>query len=135
MQTQNYEVGYKRPPRHTQFKPGESGNPNGRPKQKKSLPALLKEILFRRVSINENGKRRKVPYIEALVIKVAHMSVNGDPRARRDLLELIRRHPGAVKHLEPIRMIDDSMSPEEAAKAYAETLRAIPGLIDPDYEE
>ena len=134
MESSDYSVGYGRPPRHTQFKPGQSGNPKGRPKQNKSLPALLKDTLFRRVTINDKGKRRKVPYIEAFLDRLAHMSVNGDPRARHDLLDLIKSYPGAVKHQEPIRIIDDSMSPQEAADAYAATLKAIPGLIDPCHE-
>ncbi len=134
MQSLDSEVGYKRPPKHSQWKPGQSGNPKGRPKRKKSLPVLLKETLFRPVTIKERGKRRKVPYIEALLRAVAQLTLNGDPKARRDLLELIKCHPTAVKHQQPLRTITPGMSNKEAAEIYAETLRAVPGLIEPEFE-
>jgi hypothetical protein len=134
MRNSDYGVGYGRPPHHTRFQPGQSGNPKGRPKQQKSLSAHLKETLFHPVMMTKNGKRYRVPYIRAFMEGLAHMAVDGDPRARRDLLGLIHRHPGAVKHQEPIRIIDDSMSTEEAAAAYAATLTAIAGMVEPDEE-
>ena len=134
MSSSDYPVGYARPPRHRQFKPGQSGNPKGRPKKQKSLAALLKEIMFRPVTIKENGTRRKVPFVEAFLSGLVHLAVNGDPRARRDLLKLFERHPGVVKHQQPLRVIEDGMTPREAAKIYAATLKAIPGLTYPEHE-
>jgi len=37
----HYEVGYGKPPRHTRFEPGVSGNPHGRPKDAKNLSTLV----------------------------------------------------------------------------------------------
>ena len=130
----DYPVGYKRPPRHSQFKPGQSGNPKGRPRKQKSLATCLKEELYRVVKVTVNGKQRQMPLIEALVNKLVHLAVAGDARARRDLIGLTKCHPGAVRHQAPLRIIDETMSPQEAAAAYAETLRAIPGLIDSGLE-
>jgi hypothetical protein len=50
-------VGYGRPPRSTRFKPGQSGNPKGRPKGVQSLGAILDKALAARVSVQENGRR------------------------------------------------------------------------------
>jgi hypothetical protein len=75
-----------------------------------------------------------MPLIEAVVTNIAHRAVNGDARARRDLLELLKRYPGTVQHQAPPPIINDTMSLEEAAEAYAQTLRYIPGVIEPDYE-
>ena len=44
-ETQDYEVGYRRPPRHSRFKPGQSGNPRGRPNRSKNINTLMQEEL------------------------------------------------------------------------------------------
>ena len=76
-----------------------------------------------------------MPLIEAVVTTVTHKAINGDPRARRDLLELLKRYPGTVQYQAPPPIINESMSPQAATEAYAQTLRYIPGVVDPDYEE
>jgi hypothetical protein len=56
----DYEVGYGKPPRHTRFKPGRSGNPRGRPSGSKNLSTLLNEALNEPVIVAENGGQRKI---------------------------------------------------------------------------
>src|SRR5258705_13771639 len=56
----DYEVGYGKPPLHTRFKRGQSGNPRGRPPGAKNLSTLLNEALNELVVINENGGGRKI---------------------------------------------------------------------------
>ena len=56
----DYEVGYKKPPVHTRFQKGQSGNPRGRPRGSKNLSTLLIEALDKLVVVTENGKRRKI---------------------------------------------------------------------------
>jgi hypothetical protein len=73
-----------------------------------------------------------MPRIQVLLEGLSHLSANGDPKARRDLFALIKRHPGATKHQEPLRIITPDMSPQEASKLYAATLTAIDGLVEPD---
>lgn len=41
----SYTVGYGRPPKETQFVPGKSGNPKGRPKDHQSALRLLRELI------------------------------------------------------------------------------------------
>ena len=76
-----YEVGYGRPPKHARFKTGQSGNPNGRPKESRSLGAQIDKELDQTIDIQEAGRRKKlkkqVVFIKALVNK----AVKGDLRA------------------------------------------------------
>ena len=55
-----YAVGYRKPPRHTRFQPGVSGNPRGRPKAAKNLSTLVHEALNELVVVTENGRRCKL---------------------------------------------------------------------------
>lgn len=50
--TDDYEVGFGKPPKHTQFEKGRSGNPKGRPKGSKNIPMLVREIFDEKVLVN-----------------------------------------------------------------------------------
>lgn len=63
----DYEVGYKKPPRHSQFQPGQSGNPGGRPKGSGSLSALVEKLGSQKVSVTENGVKKIMSKFEVLV--------------------------------------------------------------------
>jgi Family of unknown function (DUF5681)/Histidine kinase-, DNA gyrase B-, and HSP90-like ATPase len=59
-------VGYGKPPRHTRFKKGQSGNLKGRPKGSQNLTTLLSEALNERVIVTENGGRRRITMRQAI---------------------------------------------------------------------
>jgi len=93
-----YEVGYGKPPAQTQFRPGQSGNPGGRPKgARNKLPALneerLKNIIleeaYRAIRINDGDRQIKVPMAQAIVRAVAVNAVKGQQRAQRLFTELL----------------------------------------------
>jgi hypothetical protein len=54
-------VGYRRPPRHSRFQRGQSGNPRGRQKGVKSLPDIVRKIVGQKVTVTENGRGRRIP--------------------------------------------------------------------------
>jgi hypothetical protein len=85
-----YEIGYGKPPRASQFKPGESGNPRGRPRGSKNFSVLLEEELKQRVTINENGRRRRITKLAAIAKHMVNKSLSGDPRLLQALLNEIR---------------------------------------------
>jgi hypothetical protein len=87
------KVGYRRPPVHTRFKPGQSGNPRGRPKGAKNIDVLCRSLLSRKVTIQENGGRRKVTAVEAIVLATIQRAVRGDNRAAKIVLDLQQRMP------------------------------------------
>jgi hypothetical protein len=80
----DYAVGYGKPPGHTRFGKGRSGNPKGRPSGAKNLTTLFHEALNETVIVAENGGRRKISKRQAIVNKAA----KGDWRAAKLLLEL-----------------------------------------------
>jgi hypothetical protein len=72
------EVGYGKPPRRHQFKPGQSGNPKGRKKGVKNEVTILQELLQHKVALNERGKTRKIILLEAILRKVAEDCLRGN---------------------------------------------------------
>ena len=86
-------VGYGKPPRHSRFRKGQSGNPKGRPKGAKSLSAALSRELSTRMTVKENGKPRKVSKLEALAKRLVTDALNGNPRALAELLKQLNAMP------------------------------------------
>ena len=86
----DYEVGYGKPPRHTRFGKGQSGNPRGRPPGAKSFTTLLDEALNERVLVAENGGRRKVSKRQAIVTQLVNRAATADFRAMKMLLDFAR---------------------------------------------
>jgi hypothetical protein len=126
-------VGYKNPPKHTRWKKGQSGNPRGPKKRPKSTQELARLAIYRTVTIIRDGKRERVTRLEAFLERLIEDAITGQPTARRLLLDYLRSDPGLVRPQRVLRMIDETMTAQEAADAYAETLRAHSGglgLID-----
>jgi hypothetical protein len=93
----NGSVGYRRPPTETRFKPGQSGNPSGRPKGKRSVGAILHDVMNRNISVTENGKTRKVSAIEAMLHRLRSDALRGDKAAVKQLLPLYERYADAAE--------------------------------------
>ena len=77
----DYQVGHGRPPKETRWKKGQSGNPKGRPKSKKTGPLDIRNILNEPVEVIENGKVRYIPKYETMMKTTAQKAVKGDVRA------------------------------------------------------
>jgi len=86
----DYEVGYGKPPRHTRFKKGQSGNPRGRCAGSKNLSGLLSEALNELVVVAENGGRRKISKRQAIIKQLVNRSAKGDWRAAKILLDILQ---------------------------------------------
>ena len=86
----DYAVGYGRPPEHTRFKPGRSGNPKGRPKRHRNLRTIVEDILNERMRIRVGERTRDVPQVEALVRTILNRALKDDLRAFNALMALIR---------------------------------------------
>jgi Family of unknown function (DUF5681) len=85
-------VGFRRPPKATQFKAGKSGNPRGRPKGSRSVSAVLGDVIRQKIAVTENGKTRRIPALEVMLRRLANDAMRNDPRALKFLLSLVDRN-------------------------------------------
>jgi hypothetical protein len=76
-----YQVGYGKPPIRNRYKPGQSGNYNGRPKGQKSEESILRQLLSRKVSIREGGRLRKISLLEAVWHRIVQDALGGNLKA------------------------------------------------------
>jgi Family of unknown function (DUF5681) len=83
-------IGYGNPPSHTQFKPGQSGNPRGRPKGTLNFATDLKRTLETPITLNDGGKTKRVSTQKGLFLRTREKALKGDSRALELLLELAR---------------------------------------------
>jgi hypothetical protein len=82
-------VGYRRPPSHTRFRPGHSGNPTGRPKRKPTFRAALLEELAATMPGKE--PQRASSKLQALVKTLVDTAIAGDARAQSLLIGALAR--------------------------------------------
>ncbi len=76
-----YDVGYGKPPLHTRFRKGQSGNPKGRGKGTRNFATIFMEAMSQSVTINENGKRKKISKLAAAVTQLANDAARGDKKS------------------------------------------------------
>jgi Family of unknown function (DUF5681) len=87
-------VGYKRPPQHGRFKPGQSGNPRGRQKGLRNLATDVKRMLQEPIKVTVGGKERRLSSQEAALKRLREMALKGDARALDRMLALAQWHNG-----------------------------------------
>lgn len=96
---EDYEVGYGRPPRHSRFKPGQSGNPGGRPKGAKTrkskrwdeqLQKLILQEAYREVVVRENGRDVRMSVVQATVRSQGIQAAKGNVRSAKLFLEAVQ---------------------------------------------
>jgi len=84
----DYDVGYGKPPMHTRFKLGQTGNPQGRPKGSKNLKTDLLEELAETMRITEGGRERRISKQRALIKAQVARGIKGNDRAAAKILDL-----------------------------------------------
>jgi hypothetical protein len=120
------ESGYCRPPEHSKWKAGRSGNPSGKRKGTKNWATILADVLEEPVSLSKNGESRKITALEGLVRVQRDAGLKGNLKSTAWLVKA-RTAPSIQAELEelvyPSREEVMSMTPEEAQKAYRKLIR------------
>ena len=73
-------VGYGRPPARTQFKPGQSGNPQGRRKGQRNAHTILEDTLNQRITIREGDRTRSLTKLDGVFLTMVAGALKGTPR-------------------------------------------------------
>lgn len=112
-EARNYEVGYGKPPTHSRFKKGTSGNPKGRRPKSSNVDKLMDEELDRKITVHENGKSARITLRQFIIKRHIRNAMEGDARAINHVLEFMRtRSKPDPFDLEP--------ADEEALKVFIE---------------
>lgn len=93
-----YEIGYGKPPKHTRFRPGQSGNPRGKGAGTKSFKTLVERELDSTITIKTEVGTRKTTKREAAAKQVVNAAVKGDAKALKTLVDLNLIDNGAAAH-------------------------------------
>jgi hypothetical protein len=101
----DYEVGYGKPPAHTRFKKGRSGNPRGRPRRHhRNLATIFDAVLEEKVTIIENGRRRQISKREAILRQYLNRAIQGEGKELQIVTRLLSRDNSELG-LEPLTYI------------------------------
>ena len=80
-----YEIGYCKPPKHTRFKPGQSGHPSGRPRGQRNFRTAVREALKEKITIREGDRTRTVSKMDAIIQVTFNKALKGDAKSPRCL--------------------------------------------------
>ena len=79
-------VGYGRPPVHTRFQPGQSGNPKGRRKGQRNVHTVVTETLNQRIRIREGDRTRSLTKLDGWILTMVSAALKGDAKAHASLI-------------------------------------------------
>lgn len=116
----NYQVGKGRPPIATRWKPGQSGNPKGRPKGAKNMLSYFNEALSKKIPIKEGGRTRYVPVREIIAKTMIARAAKGDFKSIAYLLNI---EPEIARRAAVVKTPPAGVTPEEAARVYFEMVK------------
>jgi hypothetical protein len=102
----DYPVGYRKPPRHTKFRKGRSGNPGGRPKGTLNGVTVLQRAFRETITVTDagSGRTKKMTKLELACRQLANKAAAGDHRSIRLAMQLLQGAEDADPH-QPIQIV------------------------------
>jgi hypothetical protein len=105
-----YKTGRGRPPKESQFKKGQSGNPAGRPKGARGVRDILHEEFMKEITAKENGQPVTLSAINAIARTLIAKAIQGDVKTGFSLIDIgLRIDVGSASAEE------ETTAPEDAA--------------------
>lgn len=127
----DYEVGYRKPPKESQFEKGVSGNPTGRPKKPRDLDAAFFREANSLVTITENGRQIRVPKHEVVIKQVVNNAMKAMPAALKMYFAL---YPQAFEKALLLAAQKNAEGSKKVTDLSDEELEAI-SMAGPEYKE
>jgi Family of unknown function (DUF5681) len=129
------KVGYGKPPKHSQFKKGQSGNPKGRPKEVKAhmpVSRIIRHSLSEEVQGQVNGRTRKMTKLEAIIEVQSAKALKGDTRAAKLVIDLGHKHIAPHQTLEELKGDRPLFTFTEEEAARFTKAKLIEGMVVPE---
>jgi len=82
-------TGYGRPPEHSRFQQGKSGNPAGRPKKSRNAKTIVRRVLDSTVTVREGDRKRTVSKLEGIILRQVEAALKGDAKAALAALRMM----------------------------------------------
>lgn len=117
----DYEIGYRKPPRHSQFKKGVCANPRGRPRRGNAeIADVVRSFMSAEAQYREKGRTRKTSRLELTIKRHVNSALNGDVGSAAMLLKM-RAHaerrgdigPAVIKIVNALPPPPDEVDGEE----------------------
>ena len=114
----SYQVGYGKPPLHTRFGKGISGNPTGKRRHNNlwDTNQFIMEEACRSVSVRDGDKIIKIPTIRAVLRSLFLSAVKGNGPAQRAIIKLVPETAAELSRLEMEKM--SNLTDEELVESF-----------------
>jgi len=96
-----YDVGYGKPPKASQFPKGQSGNSRGRPKENPGIAAMFRRVSKQVVQTNGKSGQQRMTKLEASITQLVNKAATGDLKALKVFMQTASRFPELVTDPEP----------------------------------
>jgi hypothetical protein len=119
------EIGFGKPPKHTQFRKGQSGNPKGRPKGPKNISVRFRKILEEKVIVKTKGGTRSMAMFDALLMQLVNKAMSGDMKSLQEVIRLIEKLQEQEPYLNAPEFVVNFIDPVTKKPVTAEDLEKL----------